>query len=64
MLTLSISQADNQRPNYERFHVESPLVQKRLHRTGKPALFLKTTTNFAHQTIASIAEIYPDTRTD
>lgn len=59
MLTLTISQADSQRLNYERFHVKSPLVQKRLH-----ALFLKATTDFSHQTIAFIADIHPDTLTD
>ena len=59
MLTLTISQADSQRLNYERFHFNSPLVQKRLH-----ALFLKATTDFSNQTIASIADIHPDTLTD
>lgn len=64
MLTLTISQADSQRLNYERFHSQSSIIQKRLHRTGEPALFLKATTDFSHQLIAAIVDIHPDTLTD
>ena len=63
MLTLTISQADSQKLNYERFHSQSPIIQKRLHRTGEPALFLKATTNFSHQAIAAIVDIHADTLT-
>jgi len=58
MLTLTISQADSQRLNYERFHCQHPIIQKRLH-----ALFLKATTKLSHHTIAAIADIHPDTLT-
>jgi transposase len=58
MLTLTISEADCQRLNYERFRHPSPIVQKRLH-----ALYLKAATNLAHQTIAAIVDIHPDTLT-
>ena len=58
MLTLTTSQADSQKLNYERFHCQSPIIQKRLH-----ALHLKATTNFSHQTIAAIVDIHPDTLT-
>lgn len=59
MLTLSISEADTQKLNYERFRIQCPLLQKRMH-----TLYLKATTNYTHQSIAHMADVHPDTVTD
>jgi len=59
MLTLNISSTDIELLKYERYSNPSQIVQKRLH-----CLYLKSVTDFSHQTIAKLVGIHRDTLTD
>jgi transposase len=54
-LLCTISEAELNTLNYERYHYPDPLVQKRLH-----ALYLKARLNFSWQTISQITDLHPN----